>query len=235
MILCNCSLMEWSALFISVIRYPVLFCTTGTHDWPQLGSLNEWDKLKTGFYGNSCPSSSLLDTSPSEAEKSLMPRGIVFSVWIHLHRSVCVLMCVVGIESRPGLICSHHGAQAAGVPVHLQSEHAPSYLGKMLSTRVGLPQGSTDIWATPGMSLPIKGQHLAIFISAIKQAAVRGKKGSKCEKRLANDGREGRSWAGISAPAGASSAANATILTQKMMTPCVMFISPLAIATNGDP
>lgn len=68
------------------------------------------------------------------------------------------------------------------------------------------------------MSLPIKGQHLAIFISAIKHAAVRGKKGSKCEKRLANDGREGRSWAGISAPAGASSAANATILTQKMMT-----------------
>lgn len=152
---------------------------------------------------------------------------------------VCVLMCVVGIESGPGLICSHHGAQAAGVPVHLQSERAPSYLGKMLSTRVGLPQGSTDIWATPGMSLPIKGQHLAIFISAIKHAAVRGKKGSKCEKRLANDGREGRSWAGISAPAGASSAANATILTQKMMTATPSLYNVIyrsfSHSGNGDP
>lgn len=57
---------------------------------------------------------------------------------------------------------------------------------------------------------------MAIFISAIKHAAVQGKKGSKCEKRLGNGGREGRSWTGISAPATASSAANATILTQSM-------------------
>lgn len=112
-----------------------------------------------------------------------------FTVWICLHRSVCVcvLLCVVGIESYPGLICSHHGALAAGVPIHLWSEHTTSYPGKMLSTRVGLPQGSVDIWAMPGMFLFIKGQHLAIFISAIKHAAVRGKRGSKCEKRLGND------------------------------------------------
>lgn len=56
-----------------------------------------------------------------------------------------MLMRVVGIESHPGLICNHHCAQGAGVPVHLWSEHTTSYSGKMLSTRVGLPQGSADI------------------------------------------------------------------------------------------
>lgn len=185
----NCSLTEWPALFSPPVnRYPALFCTTGTHDWPQLGSLNEWHKLKTGFYGKSCPSSSLSDTPSNEAEKSLRLRGIHLQCeFVCTGVCVCVLLCVVGIESYPGLICSHHGALAAGVPIHLWSEHTTSYPGKMLSTRVGLPQGSVDIWAMPGMFLFIKGQHLAIFISAIKHAAVRGKRGSKCEKRLGND------------------------------------------------
>lgn len=68
------------------------------------------------------------------------------------------------------------------------------------------------------MSLFIKVQHSAIFISAIKHAAVSRERGSKCEKRLENDGGEGRSWAGIPAPARTLSAANATILTQRMKT-----------------
>lgn len=107
---------------------------------------------------------------------------------------VRALICVAGIESHPGLICSHHSAQAAGVPVHLWPEHTTSYPGKMLSTRVGLLQGSADIWATPGMSLFIKGQHLAIFISAIKQAPLEGRE-SVWEK--AREWEEERDKAGL--------------------------------------
>lgn len=77
-----------------VNRYPALFCTTDTHDWPQLGSLSEWDKLKAGFYGNSRPSSSFLDTSPNEAEKSLRPRRIIFRCEFICAR-VCVCWCVL--------------------------------------------------------------------------------------------------------------------------------------------
>lgn len=101
--------------------------------------------------------------------------GSFFGVNSSAQECACVLMCVVGSESHLGLICSHRAAQAAGVPIHLWSEHTTSYPGKMLSTRVRLLQGSADIWATPGMSLFIKGQHLAIFISAIKHAALEGR------------------------------------------------------------
>lgn len=46
-------------------------------------------------------------------------------------------MCVVGTESHPGLICSHHSAQAAGVQVHLWSEHTLLTPGKCFQPELG--------------------------------------------------------------------------------------------------
>lgn len=119
---------------------------------------------------------------------------------------ICVLKSVLSHIQDWSVVTAAPELQVSLCPVDCEP---PLFPRKMLSTRVGLPQSSTDIWETPGMSLAIKEQHLDIFISAIKKGTIRGKRGSKCKDRLRKEkervGIEGRE--GMSAPAKATCAA----------------------------
>ena len=135
---------------------------------------------------------------------------------------VCVCVCICA----PGSVLSHvqrWSVVAASPELQVSlcpvDREPPLFPRKMLSTEVGLQQSSADIWETPGMSRPIKGQHLAIFISAIKKGTIRVKRGSedKARREWERVGTEGRSGGGMSAPAVAASAAKEKIAAKRMM------------------
>lgn len=168
-------------------------------------------------------------------------RGPGYFFCVNASVRVCACMCAFGsvLSHVQGwsVVAAAPELQVSLCPVDCEP---PLFPRKMLSTGVGLPQSSTDIWKTPGMSLPIKGQHLAIFISAIKKGTIRGKRGNECEARLRREwkrvGIEGRSGEGMSAPAMAASAAKEKIAPKRMMkydsaptsTPssCIIFNKP---------
>lgn len=148
--------------------------------------------------------------------RSLWCQDGSFFAWIHLHKSV--LMYVVGIESRPGLICSHRGARAAGVPSTFSPNTHLLTPGKCFQPELGYRKAAQTSEQRQECPSPSKGSIWPFLYPQLNTQQFEGRKGASVRKRLGNDGREGRSWAEILAPARASSAANATILTQKMMT-----------------
>lgn len=90
--------------------------------------------------------------------------------------------------------------------------------GKCFQPELGYREAAQTSEQRQECPSPSKGSIWPFLYPQLNTQQLEGRKGASVRKRLGNDGREGRSWAEILAPARASSAANATILTQKMMT-----------------